>query len=155
MLRGQLKDLSTWMVCLRPEPFEPKMFGSRTSGTSTFYTDLHIADDKDLQPAAVESDNKAGSNRNSRILEQQSAASEDGNSQDSDSVGGGQDEQNNQYPRHSFHRIASFGGFPRFRPFVMSTASTVCSEVNTTQETTIESSYTTMSHSVIEYRSSR
>ena len=139
------------MVCGRPEPFEPKMFGSKTSGTSTFYTDLHITDEKESQPVSVESE-KTG-NRNSKILEQQSAASEDGNSQDSDSVGGQEDQ--NQYPRHSFHRIASFGGFPRFRPFVMSTASTVCTEVNTTQETTIESSYAKMSHSVLEYRSSR
>ncbi|XP_031788464.1 FYVE, RhoGEF and PH domain-containing protein 1 [Nasonia vitripennis] len=151
MLRGQLKDFTSWMACLRPEPFEPKMFGSKTSGTSTFYTDLHITDDKDSQPASGESE-KTG-NRNSRLLEQQSAASEDGNSQDSDSVGG--QEEQNQYPRHSFHRIASFGGFPRFRPFVMSTASAVCTEVNTTQETSIESSYTNMSHSVLEYRSSR
>lgn len=130
------------------------MFGSKTSGKSTFFTDLHITDDKDLQPSSVELE-KTG-NRNSNLLEQQSTTSEDGGSQDSDSVGG-QDEQNNPFPRHSFHRIvASFGGFPRFRPFVMSAASSsVCSEVNTTQETTIKSSYSTMSHSVLEYRSSR
>ncbi|XP_058791864.1 FYVE, RhoGEF and PH domain-containing protein 1-like [Phymastichus coffea] len=152
MLRGKLKDFTTWMVYLRSEPFEPKMFGSKTSGTSTFYTDLHITDEKDLKSSSVDSE-KTG-NRNSRLLEQQSAASEDGNSQDSDSVGG--QEEQNQPPRHSFYRIASFGGFPRFRPFVMSTStSTVCSETNTEQETTVESSFSKMSHSVLEYRSSR
>lgn len=154
MPRDELKDLLSWMVCLDPEPFESKMFGSKVSGTSTFYTDLHITDDKDLQPASVELEKT--SNRNSHLLEQQTATSEDGGSQDSDSVGG-QDEQNNPFPRHSFHRIvASFGGFSKFRPFIMSAAtSSVCSEVSTTQETTIKSSYSSMSHSVLEYRSSR
>ncbi|XP_011496686.1 PREDICTED: FYVE, RhoGEF and PH domain-containing protein 1-like [Ceratosolen solmsi marchali] len=150
MLRGQLKDFSSWMVCLRPEPLESNMFGSKTSGTSTFYTDLHITDEKEITSIQVEKT----VNRNSRLLEQQSAASEDGNSQDSDSVGG--QEEQTQYPRHSFHRIASFGGFPRFRLFVMSTATpTVCTESNETEESTIESSFTSMSHSVLEYRSSR
>jgi hypothetical protein len=150
MLRAQLKDFSSWMVCLCTEPLESNMFGSKTSGTSTFYTDLHITDEKET--ACIESEKTA--NRNSRLLEQQSAASEDGNSQDSDSVGG--QEEQTQYPRHSFHRIASFGGFPRFRLFVMSTATpTACTETNETEERTIESSFTSMSHSVLEYRSSR
>ncbi|XP_014211813.1 FYVE, RhoGEF and PH domain-containing protein 1 [Copidosoma floridanum] len=147
MLRGQLKEFSSWMVCLHPEPFKPKMFGSKTSGHSTFYTDLHITDEKASSTTSVDSDK--GSNRNSRILEQQSTTSEDGNSQDSDSVGG-QDEQS-QYPRHSFHRIASFGGFSRFRPFIMSASAT---EVSTTEEAVTESSFSKMSHSVLEYRSS-
>ncbi|KAJ8683067.1 hypothetical protein QAD02_018859 [Eretmocerus hayati] len=153
MLRGQLKDFSSWMVCLRPEPFDPKMFGSKTSGGSTFYTDLHITDEKDPQSESLESDKTA--NRNSRTLEQESTASEDGNSQDSDSVNG--QEEQDQYPRHSFTKIASFGGFPRFRPFVMSTSSSsVRREVSTTQETTVESSFTKLSHhGVLEYRSSR
>lgn len=161
MLQGQLKEFSFWMVCLQSVPFEPKMFGSKTCGHSTFYTDLHITDEKDSSSTtSIDSDEKSV-NRNSRLLEQQSVTSEDGNSQDSDSVGG-QDDQHNQYPRHSFHTIASFGGFHRFRSFVMSASSTAtCSEViggktTTTQETsTTESSFSNMSRSVLEYRSSR
>ena len=128
------------------------MFGSKTTGSSTFYTDLHITDEKDLlQPSITE--NEKTDPRNSHLLETQSTASEDGNSQDSDSVGGL--EEQSQFPRHSFHRIASFGGFPRFRPFVMSTSSSVCTEISTTEESTTESNFSQMSHSVLEYRSSR
>ncbi|XP_014236278.1 FYVE, RhoGEF and PH domain-containing protein 1-like [Trichogramma pretiosum] len=152
MARGQLKDLTSWMVGLIPEPFETKMFGFKTSGSSTFYTDLHITDDKD-EDKPVSSDNDKTAQRNSKILELQSAASEDGNSQDSDSLGG--TEETNQFPRHSFHRLASFGGFPRFRPFIMSTsASAVHSEDSTTKETMYEATLSNMSHSVLEYRSS-
>lgn len=152
MLRGQLKDVSSW---IRSDWFEPKMFGSKTTGSSTFYTDLHInAETESQQQSTLAESERIVTLRHSRLLEQQSTTSEDGNSQDSDSVCGTEEQQ--QFPRHSFHRIASFGGFPRFRPFVMSAStSAACTEVNSTQETTIESSYVEMSHSVLEYRSSR
>ena len=137
------------MVCLRPEPFEIKMFSSKNCGTSTFYTDLPTTEDK---PASGDSEKTA--NRNSKLLEQLSTASEDGNSQDSDSVGG--QEETNQYPRHSFHRLANFGGFPRFRPFIMSTStSTIRTETSKIQQSTFESSFTKLSQNVLEYRSSR
>lgn len=67
------------------------------------------------------------------------------------------DSQQRNYSRHSFHRIASFGGFPRFQPFVMSTSSpAACTEdANNYEESTSELSLVKMSHSVLEYRSSR
>lgn len=151
MLRDQLKDFSSWMVCLGPEA--EIMFGSKTSGGSTFYTDLHITDDKQRdsqQFFPIDNNEKTEEkNRNSHLLEQQSATSEDGNSQDSDSIGGV--EEQSQYPRHSFHKIASFGGYPRFRPFVMSMNSTNSAEEIAREE----SSYSQVPHNVIEYRTSR
>lgn len=124
------------------------MFGSKSSSpTSTFYTDLEIARD-DKQEFHEEEHSKAP-----RLSEHQSTISEDGNSQDSDTATGVEEQQ---YVRHSFHRIASFGGFPRFQPFVMSASTPAeCIDITRHEETSMETSYIKMSHSVLEYRSSR
>lgn len=155
MQRSQLRDISSWMTRLFPEPGDSsslidgfKMFGSKNSSpTSTFYTDLEITGE-DKQEFHKDEHSKAPC-----LSEQQSATSEDGNSQDSDTATGA-DEQ--QYVRHSFHRIASFGGFPRFQPFVMSASTPAeCIDITRHEETSTETSYIKMSHSVLEYRSSR
>ncbi|XP_012266078.2 FYVE, RhoGEF and PH domain-containing protein 1-like isoform X2 [Athalia rosae] len=155
MQRGQLRDITSWMARLLPEPSEGtttstiKMFSSKTtSSTSTFYTDLTVNEEEDA------SSQTSQGNRNSRLLETQSTTSEDANSQDSDSAGGPDDQQ---YSKHSFHRIASYGGFPRFQPFVMSASSPAgCTDVDRVVEQSTETtSFVKMSHSVLEYRSSR
>ncbi|XP_034933980.1 FYVE, RhoGEF and PH domain-containing protein 1-like [Chelonus insularis] len=163
MQRGQLKDISSWMARLLPEPFDNftkadtlKMFNSKSStSTSKFYTDLEVTENEDSTSNTTSSTSIAQESpkTNSRdSSERQSAASEDGNSQDSDSVTGIEDQQQ-QFTSHSFHRIASFGGFPRFQSFVMSTSSpNECTTISRTEETT---SIVQMSHSVLEYRSSR
>ena len=163
MQRGQLRDISSWLSRLLPEPFEGfnkpdalKMFSSKssTTATSTFYTDLEVTTQND--ETILQEFSKSQSSRDSQLSEIQSATSEDGNSQDSDSVVGVEEQQQRQeYSSHSFHRIASFGGFPRFQPFVMSASSPAecASESTSFEETT--SSVVQMSHSVLEYRSSR
>lgn len=156
MQRGQLRDIPSWMARLLPEPFEGttnstiKMFSSKTtSSTSTFYTDLPVSDEDEAK-----TETNSQGNRNSRLLESQSTTSEDGNSQDSDSMGGPED---HHYSKQSFHRISNYSGFPRFQPFVMSASSPApgCTDVDRIVEQSSESSYVKMSHSVIEYRSSR
>ncbi|XP_047364925.1 FYVE, RhoGEF and PH domain-containing protein 1-like [Vespa velutina] len=155
MQRGQLRDISSWMTRLFPEPSERmeafKMFGSKTScPTSTFYTDLEITESKDVVTEEYEEEQCS---KTSRSLKQQSGTNEDGNSQDLDIQTNTED---HQYSRHSFHRIASFGGFPRFQPFVMSASSpAACIDIGRNEETSKETSYVAMSHSVLEYRSSR
>jgi len=153
MQRSQLRDLSSWMTRLFPEPGDGsnqmtegfKMFGSKNSSpTSTFYTDLEITEDK--QEFQQE-------NEHSKAPEQQSTTNENGNSQDSDTATGVEEQR---YVRHSFHRIASFGGFPRFQSFVMSASTPAeCIDITRHEETSTETSYIKMSHSVLEYRSSR
>lgn len=155
MQRGQLRDISSWMTRLFPEPSERmeafKMFGSKTScPTSTFYTDLEITESKEVVTEEYEGEQCS---KTSRSFKQQSVTNEDGNSQDSDIQTNTED---HQYSRHSFHRIASFGGFPRFQPFVMSASSpAACIDISSNEETSKETSYVAMSHSVLEYRSSR
>lgn len=153
MQRSQLRDISSWMTRLFPEPGDGssrtaegfKMFGSKSSSpTSTFYTDLEIAEEDKPE----EEHSKAP-----HLPEQQSTASENGNSQDSDAATGVEEQR---YVRHSFHRIASFGGFPRFQSFVMSASTPAeCIDITRHEETSTETSYIKMSHSVLEYRSSR
>lgn len=152
-----MKDISSWMARLLPEPLDSfaksethKMFGSKTTGpSSTFYTDLEETENEET---ILQEFHK---NQNSRDSQ---TTSEDGNSQDSDSAVcleeyQLQQQQQQEYTSHSFHRIASFGGFPRFQPFVMSASTPAeCSSVETITETT---SIVQMSHSVLEYRSSR
>ncbi|XP_043489825.1 FYVE, RhoGEF and PH domain-containing protein 4-like [Polistes fuscatus] len=156
MQRGQLRDISSWMTRLFPEPSERidafKMFGSKSScPTSTFYTDLEITESKEVVTEEYE---EKQCSKSSRSLKQQSRTNEDGSSQDSDTHT--TSTEDHQYSRHSFHRIASFGGFPRFQPFVMSASSpAACIDISSNEETSNESSYVTMSHSVLEYRSSR
>ncbi|KAI4479740.1 hypothetical protein M0804_010790 [Polistes exclamans] len=156
MQRGQLRDISSWMTRLFPEPSERidafKMFGSKSScPTSTFYTDLEITESKEVVTEEYE---ERQCSKSSRSLKQQSRTNEDGSSQDSDTHT--TSTEDHQYSRHSFHRIASFGGFPRFQPFVMSASSpAACIDISSNEETSNESSYVTMSHSVLEYRSSR
>ncbi|XP_044591729.1 FYVE, RhoGEF and PH domain-containing protein 4-like isoform X1 [Cotesia glomerata] len=172
MQRGQLKDLSSWMARLLPEPFDKtdtlKMFSSKSStSTSTFYTELEDEEEatdnnEDSLKAQeqVQQLNKSNHNnlRDSQSLERQSATSDDGNSQDSDSVMGSDEHQQQQqlqhkqsFTSHSFPRI-SFSGFPRFQSFIMSTSGSESTDSITTQET---SSIVQMTHSVLEYRSSR
>lgn len=185
MQRGQLKDLSSWMARLLPEPFDSfnktdtlKMFNSKSStSTSTFYTDLEeeeeVADNNEDRSNNIQEQehelNKSNHNnsRDSQSLERQSATSDDGNSQDSDSVMGSDEHQHQQQPQSQSHQSQqqkqsftsnsfprfSFSGFPRFQSFIMSTSGS--SEPNnsiTTQQTT---SIVQMTHSVLEYRSSR
>ncbi|XP_011302687.1 FYVE, RhoGEF and PH domain-containing protein 1 [Fopius arisanus] len=152
MQRGQLKDISSWMARLLPESLDnftksegQKMFGAKTTGSSTFYTDLEETENEET---ILREFHKNQGSQDSQT------ASDDGNSQDSDSAVCIEEHQaQQQYTSHSFHRIASFGGFPRFQPFVMS-ASTPgeCTTVERVEETT---SIVQMSHSVLEYRSSR
>lgn len=158
MQRGQLRDISSWMTRLFPDPGDGttrmeafKMFGSKTScPTSTFYTDLDITESKET---VTEEYHESQCSKISQSLDQQSGTNEDGNSQDSDRLTTTED---HQYARHSFHRIASYGGFPRFQPFVMSASSpAACIDISSNEETSKEISYVTMSHSVLEYRSSR
>ncbi|KAH0951140.1 hypothetical protein HN011_004811 [Eciton burchellii] len=159
MQRSQLRDISSWMTRLFPEPGDGsswmidgfKMFGSKNSSpTSTFYTDLEITEDKQEEFQQEDEHSKVPP----RLPEQQSATSEDGNSQDSDTAAGTEEQQT--YVRHSFHRIASYGGFPRFQPFVMSASTPAeCIDITRHEETSTETSYIKMSHSVLEYRSSR
>lgn len=160
-----MRDISSWMARFLSEPVEAlhkpheafKMFGSKTAATatSTFYTDLEVTTENEetlLQRIAETGRNS----RDSQSLERHSATSEDGNSQDSElGTEEQQQQQQQQYSSHSFHRIASFGGFPRFQPFVMSTLSPVeCTSAVTRFEET-STSIVQMSHSVLEYRSSR
>ncbi|KAG8038872.1 hypothetical protein G9C98_003179 [Cotesia typhae] len=172
MQRDQLKDLSSWMARLLPEPFDKtdtlKMFSSKSStSTSTFYTELEdeeeATDNNEDSLKAQEQEqqlNKSNHNnlRDSQSLERQSATSDDGNSQDSDSVMGSDEHQQQQqlqhkqsFTSHSFPRI-SFSGFPRFQSFIMSTSGSESTDSITTQET---SSIVQMTHSVLKYRSSR
>ncbi|XP_063980789.1 FYVE, RhoGEF and PH domain-containing protein 4-like [Diachasmimorpha longicaudata] len=152
MQRGQLKDISSWMARLLPEPLDNfakseshKMFGSRTTGSSTFYTDLEETDNEET---ILREFHKNQGSQDSQTT------SEDGNSQDSDSAVCVEEQQTQQqYTSHSFHRIASFGGFPRFQPFVMSTSAP--GECTTTERIEETTSIVQMSHSVLEYRSSR
>lgn len=160
MQRSQLRDISSWMTRLFPEPGDGsswmidgfKMFGTKNnSPTSTFYTDLEITTDDKHE---FEQREDQHSKTPTRLPEQQSTASEDGNSQDSDAATGADEQQ--AYVRHSFHRIASYGGFPRFQPFVMSASTpSECIDIARHEETSTETSYVKMSHSVLEYRSSR
>lgn len=183
MQRGQLKDISSWMARLLPEPFDTfqktdslKMFSSKMSSTSTstFYTDLEVTGNDEITTLdEFKKGNNNNSSRNSQLLEIQSATSEDGNSQDSDSAvinydqqqqqkqyqhENGEDQQNQQqYTNHSFHRISSFGEFERFQPFVMpatTQSSDQCTNISKRIEET-STSIVQMTHSVIEYRSSR
>lgn len=61
------------------------------------------------------------------------------------------------YNGHSFRKIASFGGFPGFRSFIMSTEdSTESVEAETENDESSEQvPFVRVSHSVLEYRSSR
>lgn len=140
-------DGHSWMI----EGF--KMFSSKSTSTSTskFYTDLDITENESKYESQREDEH---SKKTPRLSEQQSASSENGNSQDSDVSAGGVEER--QYVRHSFHRIASFGGFPRFQSFVMSASTPAeCIDIRRREETSTETSFIQMSHSVLEYRSSR
>lgn len=157
MLRGQLRDVSSWMVHVCPEPFVgadkrdmSKMFSSKISGsTSTFYTDLYDDDEESPLPE----NNKLRTTRNSQLLEQNSGASEDGNSQDSDSTGGIPEEQN--LPKHPYNRISRLQSCPRFQSFLVTTSnSSICTEIRS-EKITSESSFVKVSHSVLEYSSNR
>lgn len=127
------------------------MFSSKISGsTSKFYTDLFDDDD---ETSRENENNKSQTTRNSHLLEQQSGASEDGNSQDSDSTGGVQDEQN--FPKHPYNRISRLQSCPRFQSFLVTTSnSSICTEIRS-EKITSESSFVKVSHSVLEYNSSR
>lgn len=165
MLRDQLRDISSWMVHLYPEPFEGvnrgdtfNMFSSKVSGpTCKFYTDLFGDDDESHLPENNSENNPENnisqtSSRNSHLLEQQSGTSEDGNSQDSDSAGVPEDQNLSKDP---CNRIARLHSCPRFQSFLVTTSSsTICTEVRS-EETSSESSFVKVSHSVLEYRNSR
>ncbi|XP_023290700.1 FYVE, RhoGEF and PH domain-containing protein 4 isoform X2 [Orussus abietinus] len=157
MQRGQLRDISSWMARLLPEPSDGsnlmdtfRMFSSKShSSTSTFYTDLIVTDDEESTDQKLD---EPPIIRESRFLEQQSGTSEDGNSQDSDSIG----PEEHQYARHSFHRITSFGGFSQLQPFIVSASDTTeCENVDKQEEISSEASFIKMSRSVLEYRNSR
>ena len=155
MLRSELKNEATWMVQSSREPFKGydikleemlKMFGSKISSSkSTFYTDLEEVnnDEPILTPTADKQ-----SIQNPNCLEPQSGSNEDVTPQDSNPA------EKTHFPRHSFYSITNIAGFPRFRPFVMST-STSSVEVTSSHQTSVESSLVKISQGLLDYTNTR
>ncbi|XP_043460754.1 FYVE, RhoGEF and PH domain-containing protein 4-like [Leptopilina heterotoma] len=126
------------------------MFSSKISGsTSKFYTDLY-----DNEETSQSEDNKSTTTKNSHLQEQNSGASDDVNSQDSDSINSVANEQNS--PKHSsYNRMSRLQSCPRFQSFLVTTSnSSICTEIRSEKIST-ESSFVKVSHSVLEYSSSR
>lgn len=149
MQQDQSVDVSFWIT----KPFSKfndrtdlskriKMFTSKTqTSNSTFYTELET----DV------ANKESGINE---LTEQQDEACIDIPSNCSDTIAG--DKKQGNYNGHSFSKIASFGGFSRFRPFVMSAEnSTERVDIEENEENSLEVSFVRVSHGVLEYRSSR
>lgn len=113
-----------------------KMFASKTqTSNSTFYTELEPNEPMDKAVDLNELKECQDSSNSNVIVEEK---------------------KQEDYEGHSFHKIASFGGFPRFRSFVMSAGSSrdhVDLEEN--EDSSLEIPFVRVSHSVLEYRSSR
>ncbi|XP_076237751.1 FYVE, RhoGEF and PH domain-containing protein 4 [Calliopsis andreniformis] len=120
-----------------------EMFGSKTrSSNSTFYTKLEI--DEEVNQSDL-----------CKLTECQSQDCTNSPCSCSNTLTGDNREQQ-EYDGHSFRRIATFGGFPWFRPFVMSTRSST-ERINNgeDEDNSMETPFVRVSHSVLEYRSSR
>ncbi|XP_017796436.1 PREDICTED: FYVE, RhoGEF and PH domain-containing protein 4-like [Habropoda laboriosa] len=120
-----------------------KMFASKArTSNSTFYMELEtdeVTDDK-------ESDlNESKEYRDKDFMDIPSSRSD----------ATVEDEKVGDYDGHSFSKIPSFGGFSRFRPFVVSAASCSTEHVNTEEGNEEDVPFVRVSHSVLEYRSSR
>ncbi|XP_029034160.1 FYVE, RhoGEF and PH domain-containing protein 4-like isoform X1 [Osmia bicornis bicornis] len=149
MQQDQSIDVSFWIT----KPFSKfndrtdlskrvKMFTSKTqTSNSTFYTEL------ESDVAKKESDVN-------ELTDQRDEACMDIPSNCSDTIAG--DKKQGNYNGHSFRKIASFGGFSRFRPFVMSAeSSTERVSIEENEENSLEVSFLRVSHGVLEYRNSR
>ena len=150
MHRGRSTDTSFWMIrtslnFTNKNYFEAtlKMFGSKAhSSNSTFYTELE-SDTKDEEPVL------------NKMTECRDEYRTDDPSNRSDMLIDNNKEQQG-YNGHSFRRIATFGGFSWFRPFVMSAgSSTEQVDVSENEENSLEVPFVRVSHGVLEYRSSR
>lgn len=119
------------------------MFGSKTrSSNSTFYTELEI-DREDKEPDL------------NKITECKSKGCMDAPCRRSDVLTDDAKEQQG-FDGHSFRRIATFGGFSWFRPFIMSTgSSTEHVDNGGSNENSMEMPFVRVSRGVLEYRSSR
>ncbi|XP_017884010.1 FYVE, RhoGEF and PH domain-containing protein 4-like [Ceratina calcarata] len=146
MQQDQPPDASLWTTRLFLKSTERidfsktlKMFASKPqTSNSTFYTELEPD-----HATSKESDSK-------KLNELQT-----NDSRNSDTSIDSKKQQN--YNGHSFRKIASFGGFPGFRSFIMSTEdSTESVETEAENEENSEQvPFVRVSHSVLEYRSSR
>ncbi|XP_068971844.1 FYVE, RhoGEF and PH domain-containing protein 4-like [Bombus flavifrons] len=115
-----------------------KMFASKKQmSNSTFYAEL--------EPDEV-MDTKSDLNESKKC--------QDEDSSHSNMIA--QDKKQEDYDGHSFHKIASFRGFPRFRSFVMSAGSSMEHIDNEeSEENSMQVPFVRVSHSMLEYRNSR
>ncbi|XP_071863000.1 FYVE, RhoGEF and PH domain-containing protein 4 [Bombus fervidus] len=115
-----------------------KMFASKKQmSNSTFYAEL--------EPDEV-MDTKSGLNESKKC--------QDEDSSHSNMIA--QDKKQEDYDGHSFHKIASFRGFPRFRSFVMSAGSSMEHiDIEESEENSMQVPFVRVSHSMLEYRNSR
>lgn len=145
MQQGQSIDFSLWTT--RPflksknrSDFSEtlKMFASKKQmSNSTFYAEL--------EPDEV-MDTKSDLNESKKCQDEDS----------SHSNMLAQDKKQEDYDGHSFHKIASFRGFPRFRSFVMSAGSSMEHiDIEESEENSMQVPFVRVSHSMLEYRNSR
>lgn len=115
-----------------------KMFVSRTqTSNSTFYTEL--------EPDEV-------MDRKTDLNELKECQDKDFNH--SDIIAESEKQEN--YDGHSFRKIASFGAFPRFRSFIMSTENSMDQgDTQEGEENSMEVPFVRISRNVLEYRNSR
>ncbi|XP_012242867.1 FYVE, RhoGEF and PH domain-containing protein 4 [Bombus impatiens] len=115
-----------------------KMFASKKQmSNSTFYAEL--------EPDEV-MDTKSDLNESKKC--------QDEDSSHSNMIA--QDKKQEDYDGHSFHKIASFRGFPRFRSFVMSAGSSMEHiDIEESEENSMQVPFVRVSHSMLEYRNSR
>ncbi|XP_033358226.1 FYVE, RhoGEF and PH domain-containing protein 4-like [Bombus vosnesenskii] len=115
-----------------------KMFASKKQmSNSTFYAEL--------EPDEV-MDTKSDLNESRKC--------QDEDSSHSNMIA--QDKKQEDYDGHSFHKIASFRGFPRFRSFVMSAGSSMEHiDIEESEENSMQVPFVRVSHSMLEYRNSR
>ncbi|OAD56479.1 FYVE, RhoGEF and PH domain-containing protein 4 [Eufriesea mexicana] len=113
-----------------------KMFASKTqTSNSTFYTELEPNEPMDKAVDLNELKECQDSSNSNVIVEEK---------------------KQEDYEGHSFRKIASFGGFPRFRSFVMSAGSSRDHvDIEENEDNSMEIPFVRVSHSVLEYRSSR
>ncbi|XP_003393762.1 FYVE, RhoGEF and PH domain-containing protein 4 [Bombus terrestris] len=115
-----------------------KMFASKKQmSNSTFYAEL--------EPDEV-MDTKSDLNESKKC--------QDEDSSHSNMIA--QDKKQEDYDGHSFHKIASFRDFPRFRSFVMSAGSSMEHiDIEESEENSMQVPFVRVSHSMLEYRNSR
>ncbi|XP_054000373.1 FYVE, RhoGEF and PH domain-containing protein 4-like [Hylaeus anthracinus] len=148
-MQDQSIDVSFWAIRLFLK-FDNKthqgsifeMFGSKTqSSNSTFYTKLE--DSVEDKESGLNKTTECKDEENVEIRHSHSDTTTDGKKQE-------------EYNGHSFRRIATFGGFSGFWPFVMSTRnSTDDVEIGENEENSMKVPFVHVTHGVLEYRSSR